>query len=251
MLFPLIFNDNPLISKCWWQCNWAIFGCLHTIFMNKIPIYSPILKYGKRRMSLNQRINTRKLPFMQCVLWHLSPGDTLKIVICAHLTRPGWYTLYILIFAFCLIQRTSLLAMQWRHGKMLRSFLAIAIWRSHRVSRPPCFVTRILTSNAPGQWTLAPSQCLQWPSRDLKETSITLFNPCNNTSHCALYCFRGESVPNTNFRKWDVSYFGWSDRWMHYSDVIMSAMASQITSLTIVYSTSYSGANQRKHRSSK
>ena len=35
-----------------------------------------------------------------------------------------------------------------------------------------------------------------------------------------------------------------------YSDVMMSAMASQITSLTIVYSTVYSGADQRKHQSS-
>ena len=36
----------------------------------------------------------------------------------------------------------------------------------------------------------------------------------------------------------------------HYSDVIMSAMASQITSLTIVYSTLYLGADQRNHQSS-
>ena len=36
----------------------------------------------------------------------------------------------------------------------------------------------------------------------------------------------------------------------HYNDVIVSAMASQITSLTIVYSTVYSGANQRKYQSS-
>ena len=36
----------------------------------------------------------------------------------------------------------------------------------------------------------------------------------------------------------------------HYSDVIMSAMASQITSLTIVYSSVYSGADQWKHQSS-
>ena len=35
-----------------------------------------------------------------------------------------------------------------------------------------------------------------------------------------------------------------------YGDVIMSAMASQITSLTIVYSTVYSGAVQRKYQSS-
>ena len=36
----------------------------------------------------------------------------------------------------------------------------------------------------------------------------------------------------------------------HYNDVIMSTMVSQITSLTIVYSTVYSGADQRKHQSS-
>ena len=36
----------------------------------------------------------------------------------------------------------------------------------------------------------------------------------------------------------------------HYNDVIMSAMASQILSLTIVYLTVYSGADQRKHQSS-
>ena len=36
----------------------------------------------------------------------------------------------------------------------------------------------------------------------------------------------------------------------HYYDVIMGAMASQITSLTTVYSTVYSDAVQRKHQSS-
>ena len=36
----------------------------------------------------------------------------------------------------------------------------------------------------------------------------------------------------------------------NYSDIKMGAMASQITSLTIVYSTVYSGADQRKHQSS-
>ena len=36
----------------------------------------------------------------------------------------------------------------------------------------------------------------------------------------------------------------------HNSEVIMGAMVSQITSLTIVYSTVYSGVDQRKHQSS-
>ena len=35
-----------------------------------------------------------------------------------------------------------------------------------------------------------------------------------------------------------------------YTDVIMSMMTSRITSLAIVYSTLYSGADQRKHQSS-
>ena len=37
---------------------------------------------------------------------------------------------------------------------------------------------------------------------------------------------------------------------IHYDDVLMGAMASQITSLTIVHSTVYSGADQSKHQSS-
>ena len=43
----------------------------------------------------------------------------------------------------------------------------------------------------------------------------------------------------------------WMQRyWKYYSDTIMRVMASQIISLTIVYSTVCSGADQRKHQSS-
>ena len=37
---------------------------------------------------------------------------------------------------------------------------------------------------------------------------------------------------------------------IHYGDVTMGAIASQITNLTVVYSTVYSDADQRKHQSS-
>ena len=36
----------------------------------------------------------------------------------------------------------------------------------------------------------------------------------------------------------------------HYDDVIMTMLASQITSIAVVYSIVYSGVNQRKHQSS-
>ena len=41
-------------------------------------------------------------------------------------------------------------------------------------------------------------------------------------------------------------YYGWRGRGFHYNDVIMGALTSQITNLTIVYS----DADQRKHQSS-
>ena len=42
----------------------------------------------------------------------------------------------------------------------------------------------------------------------------------------------------------------WQNRRIHYDDVRMGAIASQITSLTILYSIVYSDVDQRKHQSS-
>ena len=55
----------------------------------------------------------------------------------------------------------------------------------------------------------------------------------------------------SEFMPQGVKSFQASDTiWHHYDDVIMGAIASLITSLTIVYSTVYSDADQRKHQSS-
>ena len=47
----------------------------------------------------------------------------------------------------------------------------------------------------------------------------------------------------------EVGFVG-TEKLAHYCGVIMGAVASEITSLTIVYSTVYSDADQRKHQSS-
>ena len=47
-----------------------------------------------------------------------------------------------------------------------------------------------------------------------------------------------------------LSYTIFRLEYLHYNDVIMGTTASQITSLTIVYSNVYSDADQRKHQSS-
>ena len=67
-----------------------------------------------------------------------------------------------------------------------------------------------------------------------------------------LISLRAGLVPNTRLNKrqcipWRQAMVG--PKW-HYDDVRMGAIASQITSLTIVYSTVYSNADQRKHQSS-
>ena len=58
---------------------------------------------------------------------------------------------------------------------------------------------------------------------------------------------------NKDFQTWHLigwqSFGGW-DFTHHYSDIIMSTRASQITSISIVYSTICSGADQREHQSS-
>ena len=53
--------------------------------------------------------------------------------------------------------------------------------------------------------------------------------------------------------KWSNAYmrlWNLTSSVQHYSDVIMGTIASQITSLTVVYLTVYSDADQRKHQSS-
>ena len=71
----------------------------------------------------------------------------------------------------------------------------------------------------------------------------------NHKFDCLFQC----AVPNPSglckhadlLQRYLISYC-----WFHYRDVIIAAMASQITSFTIAYSTVYSGADQRKHQSS-
>ena len=67
----------------------------------------------------------------------------------------------------------------------------------------------------------------------------------NNSKKKPLH-HRSPTSPVTFLATWPICHSNST----HYSDVMMGAMASQITKLTIIYSTVYSGADQRKHQSS-
>ena len=78
----------------------------------------------------------------------------------------------------------------------------------------------------------------------------------NMNMACALLCLVAPT-----YRLISLIYFYGLLRWhyanhtlyrcqWHYDDVIMTMLASQITSLAVVYSIVYSGVDQRKHQSS-
>ena len=68
--------------------------------------------------------------------------------------------------------------------------------------------------------------------------------PCQGNAFCAT----GSLLVGSTGHRWISPVSGGSSP-VHYSDVIMGMIASRITSLTIVYSTIYSDADQRKHQS--
>ena len=66
-----------------------------------------------------------------------------------------------------------------------------------------------------------------------------------NSSMLAMELLQSCTKPSNCEQTMTYMYYG-----THYNDVIMGALASQITSLTSVYSIVYSGTDQRKHQSS-
>ena len=86
---------------------------------------------------------------------------------------------------------------------------------------------------------------MTWALRCLNSTVLSLFTTLSTITHVIT---KQRSTLLTHYARTPLVPTGLPI--IHYNDVIMSAMASQITSLTIVYSSVYSVADQRKHQSS-
>ena len=65
--------------------------------------------------------------------------------------------------------------------------------------------------------------------------------------YCIVFSWSFTSQPAWS---WHIFFLYFHFKVLHYIDVIMTTVASQITSLTIVYSIVYSGEYKRKHQSS-
>ena len=71
-----------------------------------------------------------------------------------------------------------------------------------------------------------------------------------NISALFALCEGNPPVDSPHKGLWRRTCCQYTEKYSHYIDVIMTTMASQITSLMVVYSTVYSDADQRIHQSS-
>ena len=105
----------------------------------------------------------------------------------------------------------------------------------------PC-QTSICTRACPCYLTYSPRpQRAQWTSASLPNR-MSCWRSWG-TLDSSLHSYTGENIRRRRHGTYSLFV-------SHYDDVIMTAIASQIISLTIVCSTVYSGAHQRKHQSS-
>ena len=82
-------------------------------------------------------------------------------------------------------------------------------------------------------------RCVYFAASDVYGNTTVWSNANKKTPVLCLFCAYQISINDLHVRV------------IHYDDVIMDSIASQITSLTIVYSNVYSSADQSKHQSSE
>ena len=125
----------------------------------------------------------------------------------------------------------------WRH----RSVIHQVMWQVPRVDHgvTSAWLQIYYVANRPHDVKFTPS---------LTPIKSILSNDARRRVDMNTFHFYSKKI-HRNSRYWDT-HFCYQCSNVHYSDVIMGAIASQITSLRIVYSTVYLDADQRKHQSS-
>ena len=131
-------------------------------------------------------------------------------------------------------------ALQWRHNER------DGVSNDRRLD---CLLSRLfrLTSKKTSKLSVT-GLCEgihRWPKRASNAKNVSIWWRHYGGSKCFIYLHTSVSVHQQYCTRIDMLMSGF-----HYNDVTMDSIASQITSPTIVYSTVYSDADQRKHLSS-
>ena len=127
-----------------------------------------------------------------------------------------------------------------RRNHTAHNLCVLDIWRINHFTIDP---TNAFANFQHVHWIYVPFCCAFF--------CLCNIRPCPQFIHILHVCVTGIIQPHDYLCASEVI---WNDmvniKQTHCSDVIMGALASQITSLTIVYSIVYSDADQTKHQSS-
>ena len=123
---------------------------------------------------------------------------------------------------------------------MLCIFNVFNVFTEPTLKRKCCHFDEILITDCTESCHFDNFRCSQWLKfRQNDDISVSVYFNLPNAE--VLLCLQWQPSPADTRLNNNV---------IHYDDVIMGTIASQITSLTIVYSAVYSGADQCKHQSS-
>ena len=146
---------------------------------------------------------------------------------------------HVCAFQSDILVTSGLLRIHWKVCWVMCLSISLAV---ANISRTACFFNTIL---AHIRFLTGSCMLVYQGSRFKFQGPIVNMIIISCTSVCELKCsfvFQCHHIYLDTDMAYDVS--------KHYTDVIMTTMASRITSLTVVYSIVYSGADQRKHQSS-
>ena len=168
--------------------------------------------------------------FLLCVPWFLRASRNWLI------TRP--YRVTLCSFALWLSACICPFVLFTKHKKIFARFRKNkSAGNMFRV----CQSLRNFTGFYSRRWCISVQNYKQWERFDVRA-------PFYNDGLTLIPAWRSNHIPS---RVWDeITYPFPNFKGCHYHDVTMESIASQITSLTIVYSAVYSAADQRKHQSS-
>ena len=206
--------DSPLIQGDWYGdwliCHWQTYW--------QAFFYISVIEH--RVIMYNERVWV----FMHILLLTFTcfPLLCCQISNISH-TKPK--NLKVLISScncLCLIHWSQVLSWEWKWQVMLQLHLS----DQQSYCPPRCFILEV--------WWYSHVYAV------LFDITRCCFKHIANNPHM---------LPST-FTQFVWKLWSLSKHYKHYNDVIMGTMVSQITSLTIVYSIIYSGADQKKKQSS-
>ena len=154
--------------------------------------------------------------------------------------------------------RASVFEQYWTHSRVFHCQISpahILVYSRYIITRAPCKNQAVPTQHITKQSKMCVQLSFGTYCKSLQMVPPTFllitYKPSRRTETHASYETTKVITPKKACNWIQIQIHCDWIHGTHYNDVIMNAMASQITGIRIVYSTACSDANERKHQSTK